>query len=94
MNIMDLAEAIAPECKTEVVGIRSGEKIHEVLITKDNALQTLEYDNYYVVQPIFRYFKRRFKNNGGSPVSKDYEYNSRTNPWFLTIDEMREMIKT
>lgn len=93
MNILDLAKTIAPECKTEIIGIRPGEKLHEVLITKDDALRTLEYDNYFVVQPNFGYFERRFKNNNGRNVSIDYEYNSRTNPWYLTVEEMRKIIK-
>jgi UDP-N-acetylglucosamine 4,6-dehydratase/5-epimerase len=67
MNIMDLAKAIDPKCKIEFIGIRPGEKIHEVLITKDDALRTDEF--------------------------KDYEYNSGTNSWWLTIDELRDIIK-
>jgi UDP-N-acetylglucosamine 4,6-dehydratase len=48
MNIMDLAKAIAPECETKTVGIRSGEKIHELMITRDDARKTLEFDKFYV----------------------------------------------
>ncbi len=65
MNIMDLAKIIAPECKTEIVGIRPGEKLHEVMIPKDDARRTLEFDNHYVIQPDFPFWGRRFKNNGG-----------------------------
>jgi len=50
MNIMDLAKVIAPECKTEIVGIRPGEKLHEVMIPRDDARRSLEYDNHYVIQ--------------------------------------------
>jgi UDP-N-acetylglucosamine 4,6-dehydratase len=94
MNIMDLAKAIAPECKTEIVGIRPGEKLHEVMVTKDDARRTLEYKDHYVVQPDFQFWGSRFKSNGGTPLPEGFEYNSGTNPWFLTIDEMREMIET
>jgi len=94
MNIMDLAKAICPECKTHVVGIRPGEKLHEVMVPKDEARRTLEYDDYYLIQPDFRFFQRRFHNDNGKPVSKDFEYNSETNPWRLSINEMREMIKS
>ena len=93
MNIMDLAKAIAPECKTEIVGVRPGEKLHEVLVTKDDARGTLEYKDHYVVQPDFQFWERRFKSSGGNPSPEDFEYNSATNPWLLSIDEMREMIK-
>ncbi|MBI5683045.1 MAG: UDP-N-acetylglucosamine 4,6-dehydratase (inverting) [Deltaproteobacteria bacterium] len=93
MNMMDLAKALAPECKTEVVGIRPGEKLHEVMVPRDDARRTLEFDDYYVIQPDFRFFIRRFKSNRGKPVSDDFEYNSGTNPWKLTSAEMMEIIK-
>jgi UDP-N-acetylglucosamine 4,6-dehydratase len=93
MNIMDLAKVIAPDCKTEIVGIRPGEKLHEVMIPKDEARRTLEFDNYYVNQPDFPFWGKRFRNNGGKPVPDDFEYNSATNPWKLTSDEMREIIE-
>ena len=94
MNIMDLAKAIAPECKTEIVGVRPGEKLHEVMVTKDDARRTLEYKDHYVVQPDFEYWGHRCKESGGRKVAEDFEYSSEKNPWFLTIDEMREMIET
>ena len=94
MNIMDLVKAVAPECKTEIVGIRPGEKLHEVMITKDDARKTIEFSTHYIVQPQFRFWERRFNNSGGKLVPEDFEYNSETNPWKLTIDEMREMIKS
>jgi UDP-N-acetylglucosamine 4,6-dehydratase len=93
MKIMYLAKAIAPECKTKIIGIRPGEKLHEVMITKDDARMTLEFDDYYIIQPFFRFFLRRFKNNGGKPVPEDFEYNSGTNTWWLTIKELKEMVK-
>lgn len=94
MNIMDLAKAIAPECKTEIVGIRPGEKLHEVMVTRDDARKTLEYKDHYVVQPDFQFWGSRFKSNGGNALPEDFEYNSGTNPWFLTIAEMREMVES
>jgi len=93
MNIMDLAGVIAPECKTEIIGIRPGEKLHEVMIPKDDARRTLEYDGHYVIQPDFRFWSRRFNNNSGKPVVEDFEYCSGTNPWQLSFDEMKEIIK-
>jgi UDP-N-acetylglucosamine 4,6-dehydratase len=93
MNIMDLARAIAPECKTRIIGIRPGEKLHEVMVPKDDARRTLEFGNYYLIQPDFRYFERRFKNKGGKPVPEDYEYNSETNKWLLSVEELKVMIE-
>lgn len=93
MKIIDLAKAICPTCKTEIIGIRPGEKLHEVMIPKDDAHNTLEFEDYYVMQPAFRYWERRFNNEGGKPVPEGSEYNSGTNTWWLTIDELRGMIK-
>ena len=93
MNIMDLAKAIDPECKTEIIGIRAGEKIHEVMIPLDEARRTLEFDGYYILQPDFRFWERR-NNHAGKPVDENFEYNSGTNPWILTVDEMKRIIKT
>lgn len=93
MNIMTLAKVIAPECKTDIVGIRPGEKIHELMITRDDARQTLEFDKYYMAQPVFHYWKRRYNGSDGRPVAEDFEYNSGTNPWQLSEDEMKEIIE-
>ncbi|MGR3176010.1 MAG: UDP-N-acetylglucosamine 4,6-dehydratase (inverting) [Candidatus Scalindua sp.] len=94
MNIMDLAKAIVPECETKIIGVRPGEKLHEVMVTRDDARNTVEFEKFYLIKPSFKFFDRRFNhNNDGKLVHEDFEYNSRTNPWFLTIDEMRNMIK-
>ena len=93
MTIMDLAKAICPKCETNIIGIRAGEKLHEVMIPKDDARRTLEYDDHYIIQPDFKYFQRRFNGEMGKPVADNFEYNSSTNPWLLTIEEMREMVR-
>jgi len=92
MNMMDLAKVMAPECKTEIVGIRPGEKLHEVMIPKDDARRTLEFDDHYVLQPDFQFWGKRFKENGGKPVADDFEYDSDTNPWRLKPEEMLGII--
>jgi UDP-N-acetylglucosamine 4,6-dehydratase len=93
MNIMDLAKVIAPECKTEIIGIRPGEKLHELMITKDDARRTLEFKDYYMIQPEFHFWSRRYNSNTGKPVAEDFEYNSGTNPWKLTSEDMRKMLE-
>jgi UDP-N-acetylglucosamine 4,6-dehydratase len=93
MNIMDLATAIAPECETKIVGVRPGEKIHELMIPADESRRTLEFDSFYVLQPDFKFWSRRCSWNGGRKVSDDFEYNSGTNPWRLTVEEMRQIIR-
>jgi len=94
MNIMDLAKAIGPECKTEIVGIRPGEKLHEVMVPRDDAHNTLEFDDYYVIKPPFRFFCRRFSADGGRPVPEDFEYSSGTNPQWMTEQDLKDMIGT
>jgi UDP-N-acetylglucosamine 4,6-dehydratase len=93
MNIMDLARAIAPECKTKIIGIRPGEKLHEVMVPRDDARKTLEFSNYYLIQPTFRFFERRFKNKKVKPVPEDFEYSSGNNSWWLTLEELRKMVE-
>jgi UDP-N-acetylglucosamine 4,6-dehydratase/5-epimerase len=92
MNIMDLAKAIAPECQTEIIGIRPGEKLHEIMIPSDDARRTIEFDNYYLIQPDFGFWQRRYNDAGERSVPEDFEYSSNTNPWRLSIDDMREVI--
>ena len=92
MNIMDLARAIAPDSETRIVGVRPGEKIHELMISRDDARQTLELENFYVIQPQFKYWSRRSSWSEGREVPDDFEYSSGTNPWRLSIAEMQEML--
>jgi len=92
MNIMDLAKVIAPECKTEVIGIRPGEKLHEVMITKDDARNTLEFKDHYMIQPDFHYWKRRNNARDGHSVPEDFEYSSGNNPWKLDSEIMSKII--
>lgn len=94
MNIMDLAKVIAPECKTDIIGIRPGEKLHEVMIPKDDARKTIEYSDHYVIQPNFDFWGKRFTNNSGQAAPDDFEYNSGDNPWMLTPEEMGEIIRS
>ena len=92
MNIMDLAKALFPDLKTKVVGIRPGEKLHEVMIPADEARNTLEFDDYFVIKPAFHFFERRFCEKGCKSVSDNFEYNSGTNPQWLTSHELKEFI--
>jgi len=91
MNIMNLAKAIGQNCKTEIVGIRPGEKLHEIMVPRDDALNTVEYETFYLIKPAFQFFKRRFCEDGCKKVPDDFEYNSGTNTNWLTVDEMKTM---
>lgn len=94
MNIMDLARAIAPKCGHKIIGIRPGEKLHEVMITKDDSRHTLEFEDYYIVEPEFHWWSNEGHiANGGKPVKEDFKYASNTNDRWLTVEELRELIK-
>jgi len=105
-KITDLAKAIAPNAKLEIVGIRPGEKIHEEMITEADALNTIEFGNYFVILPSVQlgdnpalklWDTEKFKTTSNSKTGKfcDYgfKYNSGTNPWFLSVDELKSLIK-
>jgi len=92
INIMDLARAVCPECRTEIVGIRPGEKLHEVMISKDDARNTVEYDDYFVIKPNFAFFGRRYDKSGGKPFPDGHEYSSDKNDRWLTAEELKRMI--
>ena len=97
-KIMDVAKAIAPECKYEIVGIRQGEKIHEEMITQTDGMNTIEFDNYFVVLPsknVRNAEKILEGGNGKKGKIRDYgfSYNSGNNSDFLTIDEIKNLIE-
>src|SRR5439155_25160492 len=81
MNIMDLARAIAPECRTETVGIRPGEKLHEIMIPEDDARRTVEYRDYFAILPAFEEFDPESyrRTNGGTKCADGFKYGSDTN---------------
>jgi len=96
MRILDLAQAIAPGIKTKTVGIRPGEKLHEIMCPVDTCYETLEFDDHYVIMPSIHLSVDYTKNaigEIGKLVEDGFEYNSGTNPHFLTIEELREMNK-
>lgn len=95
MKATDLAHAIAPDCEIEYVGIRPGEKIHEVMISEDDARHTVEFDDYYIIQPQFDWWGRdneEFPGNA-NPVSERFRYSSGQNDEWLGVDELRSMIE-
>lgn len=99
VHIMDLAKAYAPNLHTKIVGIRPGEKLHEVMCPADDSYHTLEFKDHYVVSPTINFFNRQtdFSENAlgerGEPVSMGYEYQSGSNPEFLDINEIRAFDK-
>jgi UDP-N-acetylglucosamine 4,6-dehydratase/5-epimerase len=95
MSILDLAKAIAPNADIDIVGIRPGEKLHEIMISDDDAVNTLEYENHFVVQPAQPWWDRpRFqRQTGGEEVSDKFRYSSDKNPQWLTVSDLRVLLK-
>lgn len=96
-RIVDLAEAIAPGVPHKIIGIRPGEKLHEVMCPADDAHLTLEFADHYVIQPSISFqapinYKVNPLGETGSPVPQGFEYNSGTNPYFLTVKELMELV--
>ena len=91
MRIMDLAEAVAPGCKIELVGIRPGEKLHEVLISRDEARCAVERDGMFVIQPAYPMWQSA-AGKEGTPLDDGFSYSSDTNDLWLSRDEMTREI--
>jgi UDP-N-acetylglucosamine 4,6-dehydratase len=92
MNIGDLAEAIAPECRHEVVGIRPGEKLHEVMVPSDDAHRTVELERFYVIQPDFGFQQTDHNWSRGKPVPEGFVYSSNTNTQWLSKEDLRKLL--
>jgi len=95
MNIVDLANVIGPDCKLKEIGIRAGEKIHEMLISESDAPNTLEFEDHYVIMPQFKWWsinqKKYFKD--GKKVPEGFIYTSDINTQLLTKKDLLKIIK-
>ena len=94
MKIVDLADVIAPEAAKKIIGVRPGEKLHEVLITEEEARRTREFEDYFVIEPDFPFWGQ--KNKGlqeGKQVPEGFRYASDTNDRWLTKDELRKIVE-
>ena len=91
MSLMDLVEAIAPDCQATFTGIRPGEKLHEVLISADEARHTLEFDDWFVIRPLHPWWKMEHWS-GGKPLEDGFVYGSQNNPAQLSVERLREMV--
>ena len=97
-KILDVAKAIAPECKHEIVGIRPGEKLHEEMITETDALNSIEFEKYFVILPSTQLWDiDKFREESNLSIGKmcefGFSYNSGTNNDFLTINDLQGLIK-
>jgi len=91
MRLLDLAESIAPGCQIDTIGIRPGEKLHEVLVSEDEARNTVETEDRYVIQPSHAWWRRENWGNG-SPLPEGFRYTSDTNGRWLTSHELHQLI--
>lgn len=90
MNIIDLAKAIAPECRLDIVGVRPGEKLHETMVPEDDARHALEYEEYFVIRPHTE--NGHGKHNGGKPCPEGFRYSSDNNSRWLSVDELQRLV--
>jgi len=97
IHITDLARAMAPDTPLKTVGIRPGEKLHEVMCPSDDSHLTVEFDDHYVIGPAITFFSRNHSydtnalNETGRAVEQGFEYNSGNNPEFLTVEQIRAL---
>jgi UDP-N-acetylglucosamine 4,6-dehydratase len=99
IRILDLVESISGQREFDLVGIRPGEKLHEVMVPQEMAHHSLEFDDHYVITPSIKFFDKTInylKNKLGEeglPVEDKFEYHSGTNPHFLSVDELKTLDK-
>jgi len=92
-HITDVATAIAHDCEQRIVGIRAGEKVHEEMITTSDAFTTVDCGKYYAILPVDGGHIKRYFDQGAKMVEAGFSYNSGQNKQFLTVDELRMLIK-
>jgi len=93
MKVVDLAKAVAPEAKINIIGIRPGEKLHEVLISEDEARTVVELDDMFIVQPAEALWFGREWEKIGKPIKDDFRYISNKNDDWLSVEDIREIIQ-
>ena len=94
-RIMDMANAIGPDCEHRIVGIRPGEKIHEEMITESDSFNTIDLGRYYAILPSSADYTKEvyIKEYGGEPIEPGFAYSSGNNSHFLTVEELRQLIE-
>ena len=92
-KITDLAQAILPGCEMPEVGIREGEKLHEIMVTREDSMLTYEYDKHFIVYPHFDWWDTNKIRSGGKKVEQGFEYSSGTNTEWLGVEDITKRLK-
>jgi len=91
MKITDLARVIAADCEVEIIGIRPGEKLHEVLLTEDEARHSKDMGDYFVIEPELKFWNRNTVHEG-KPLPEGFRYSSESNTVWLDADALMSMV--
>ena len=91
-KITDLAQAILPGCEMPEVGIREGEKLHEIMVTKEDSMNTYEYDKHFIVYPNMEWWNNSKIQAGGKKVEQGFAYSSDNNTEWLSVEELKEKL--
>jgi UDP-N-acetylglucosamine 4,6-dehydratase (inverting) len=91
-KITDLAEAMLPGCGIDEIGIREGEKLHEIMITSDDSMTTYEYEKHFIIYPHFTWWGKEKVIPGGELVEQGFEYSSGKNRQWMDVEELREKL--
>ena len=94
MSIMNLAKAIAPECRLDIVGVRPGEKLHETMVPEDDARNTFEYEDCFVIRSLSGQADGHtvLSRNGGRACPEGFRYSSDNNPQWLSVTELQKLV--
>lgn len=93
-KVTDLAQAMLPGCRMPEVGIREGEKLHEVMVTREDSMTTYEYENNFIIYPHFEWWNREHIQEGGKKLEFGFEYSSGTNREWLTVESLKKKLET
>lgn len=93
-KITDLAQAMLPGCEMPEVGIREGEKLHEIMVTREDSMHTYEYDKHFIIYPNYNWWSDSKLIPGGILVEPEFEYSSGTNTEWLSVEDIQRLLKT
>lgn len=92
-KVTDLAQAILPGCRMPEVGIREGEKLHEIMVTREDSLSTYEYEKHFIVYPHMNWWDEGKVQEGGERVEQGFEYSSGTNTEWLSVEQIQKRLE-